>query len=858
MITDELLDFLRAQLEEGVSEAELRTMLLGEGGWSNEDVTEGFRALAAKSLPSTETPKKIEETPAATFETLAPEVSETPHPDDFLGIFGDPVSTPAPIENKIVSNESDVITIEPPVDDVHATIADMPPQGKTPILPKVESETLGAVQYEEKDTAALSRESLINDVQTQPRNTGMPTGGEIGSLQYTATRVYTPSERPDVAATTQENEIENEELRQVVIAPGAEELPPQEVAGSIAAMHRDEAPKFNISAMRAGAMELEKPKTGPTTKTVMPQLAKVEARTMSDVWLEGGKAVGATPPEESKHEEAAPPIVNGKRTMASDLLLRGMSTKTGGAGIPSLNTPVSAPFPGSKAKPTVKEEKKEPVKPERETIMPLGGAAVAQPVWKKTLKVLFILFLVTALVGGGVFAYLKLRAPDATLTVGNSFSKFLALSSFSYSGKASVNITLKSLRATGGEDGSVKFDADYDGSIMSGSSGYGDGKHRIKVAGGLQSGSFKWPTDVNVDVRVIGKSIYFYFFQFPESASIDKDLLKTYWLKVDQSELSDLLLVSSGNNTKSDDYGNFGGSIDTVSFPALLTTHTPFTPGSLIASSASPEEKGVVHYGLKTDPERMIAFISALYNAKMGKTLTMTDDERVRFSNALEKVTGEIWVEEASGNLKAITINATFDDDILGFHVKGPFAVNFAFSKFNEPVVTDAPSPTLDLAELKVRMNEYKEIRVRRDEDTKKILGLRVIETALANFGQSFSKYPTQLSELRQRGILSTSTISDQRLAQYYYASYISKGNVSKTERCTNKTIACSFFHLGVNLDDMDNPELLNDSDYPSDVRGADTSGCAGENNVSCFDVVAKEGVVAPPPAKTTTTSKKK
>lgn len=48
MITSELLDFLRAQLQKGTSKEVLSEALLREGGWSRDDLTEAFTALAGE------------------------------------------------------------------------------------------------------------------------------------------------------------------------------------------------------------------------------------------------------------------------------------------------------------------------------------------------------------------------------------------------------------------------------------------------------------------------------------------------------------------------------------------------------------------------------------------------------------------------------------------------------------------------------------------------------------------------------------------------------------------------------------------------------------------------------------------
>ena len=45
MVTPELLEFIRAQFQEGFSKQELVDLLVAEGGWNTVDLDEAFREI---------------------------------------------------------------------------------------------------------------------------------------------------------------------------------------------------------------------------------------------------------------------------------------------------------------------------------------------------------------------------------------------------------------------------------------------------------------------------------------------------------------------------------------------------------------------------------------------------------------------------------------------------------------------------------------------------------------------------------------------------------------------------------------------------------------------------------------------
>jgi len=196
-------------------------------------------------------------------------------------------------------------------------------------------------------------------------------------------------------------------------------------------------------------------------------------------------------------------------------------------------------------------------------------------------------------------------------------------------------------------------------------------------------------------------------------------------------------------------------------------------------------------------------------------------------------------VDSKTNTLKQFAFSVNFDDDIVDVHVKGPFSMNVELSNYNTPVAVSLPNPTLTLPELQSRMNDYKKVREARAADAQKVDNLLPIKNALEMYKTEVGRYPASLSELRLKGRLATTTITNTVLNQYDYASYIKPDLFTKANRCTQSGKVCTFYHIGVNFTDPTDPQLSNDSDQTTEVHGDDRAGCVGEANVACYDIVS-------------------
>ncbi len=587
------------------------------------------------------------------------------------------------------------------------------------------------------------------------------------------------------------------------------------------------------------------PKTPPVEAS-----KPIETKSVAELWLEKKETPVSTRPE-----------IVGKRTMASDILLRGKGAAI--RGLPAISVPgdtLSAMGnlgqANREANPDQIESTRTPASP---PVIPrtLPAPKIVQPnatdksesslsaptdparkqKVKKVLAMSLGLLATLVIFGGAFYAFFALRGPSITTVLSATLGQFVSATSFTYSGVASSSLVLST--ATDGieRSGTIGFATAFAGQLKNDKSGYGDGSHHVKFSGGLQSGDFKWSTDIESDVRMVANELYFHVSSFPANAGIDPDVFKTYWVKVDLAEIAKELALSGVAMTQGG-YGDFGSGSDSGSFNALLTRYHPFSAAEKL-DDGTIGGAPAIHMKLKTDPEQMQQFMNAMYTKYTGKDLTLDADQGLRLKDALAKINIEIWVDATTNVLEKFSADVLFDDDIAGVHVKGPVHIDFTFTNYNADVAAALPTPVLSLEELQSRMGDYQKQREVRGRDAAKFDAMVLIQNALANYLKDKGRYPTVLAELRQSGKLATSTISDNELKRYVYASYVKPDVFNKANRCNAKSKNCSQYHIGINFEDPSDPLLQNDNDQISEVFGGDTAGCGNESNVACYDLLS-------------------
>jgi hypothetical protein len=435
--------------------------------------------------------------------------------------------------------------------------------------------------------------------------------------------------------------------------------------------------------------------------------------------------------------------------------------------------------------------------------------------------------------GAGVYYYLSSRGPKAIDVLNQAVTGILGASAVSYSGEVHADFDFSETGASQDAAGRVRFALGGQGQLAESTRGFGDGSHRFHLAGELRSGSFEWQTDLEGEIRVIDRALYFHAITLPKSDQIDPDLLRTYWIKLNLAEIAQELGIGGGKN--GEPYGDFGASDIQGTFATVFLRQMPLRIAKEIGQE-NLDGVDVYHYALAIDPTAGQEFIRTYYKTITGNDLNMTEDEKVRLGDALNKISGEVWIGTLDGLPKKITLSGDLDDKLFGIRVKGTLGLALAPKILPAPATVDMPTPVLSLEELRVRMDEYRQTQSLRAEDEGSVEGATTVTDALDAYKTKFARYPDQLTQLVQQGLLSTTTLS-RDLAHYTYYAYTGSGTLDRAHRCSAKAKTCAFYHLGVNLHDVTNPVLTSDVDRIGDISGDDALGCGRQKALACYDI---------------------
>lgn len=474
MVTEELLNFIRAQFSSGTSPDEIEHLLVGEGGWDKDDVNEAMMSLGligdtvdhsavdeVKITPPKESASAHEE--EGTSESQAhPDNNETE--EDFLGIFGEE-------EQSVVS---------------------------------VDSATPKAVTSSSSPMPSFELARALSSSPAQPKVIANIENVKVDNIQLSAT----PSQ-----AETLDQEVS---LR----SPKTEEEP----LSSLSPIGMPRA-QFDFSAI--GENDEALPVQPLIINTNDPDLTlgkTVETKSVAEAWLASAKDSQAktdapsSPAESVQISNEHKPIAS--RTMGSDILLRGSSSAI--SGIPSL---------------LPKEEKPATSISDSQTT-PLAESIMRKNKIKKIMLIAVGALIVLGMIIGVTLFFMKTKGPDKTALFNSVFGNYLSSTAFVYKGEGVVDVALSTVTVSGEEKGAMKFKVQYSGALKNGSSGYGDGVHLLKFNGGVQSGEFVWSTDIESDLKVIGDTLYFHVLSVPDSTNMDPNVLRTYWVEVNIADIA--------------------------------------------------------------------------------------------------------------------------------------------------------------------------------------------------------------------------------------------------------------------------------------------------------------------------------
>ena len=796
MVNEELLQFIREQEAAGMARNEIEQLLVSEGGWDRADVDEAYRTLTPRSTPPDAVPPLR---PADTREPVPP--AET--------VFRD-----------------------------SRNIAALWPGPSGSVQPSAPAQKNAPAQIDLDKILSGATSGRIS-VQTNVSHNEFP-----GS-PFAKSGANTPL-TPDTS----------QEKKTPAVSLPAENRPPANAqplsSSSNAPQSRTASPlKFSLDALRKNVSGDQKTLPPPLPpKEVSPsKIAAVPPPQVSaDDIKEKAKSFYSSPSSvASLAQEINKKTAPKTRTMISDLLLREKIAPAPGTAPVSQSNEIPADLYGKKED----KEKGMTVSPSPSpgapiTVPPFEDDAVHHARIKRMITTALLGILAVLLLGGGIFAYMKYRTPDPGALLNTALTQFYANSSLTYKGKAAADLTLSA--ASGGivQNGAMKFSINSEGILANGANGYGDGEHHIGLLGGWQWGDSLLSTDLSADVRSIGDTLYMHVLSFPAKSDLDPEFFKDNWLEVQFSDLRKELRISGVTGGDAEEYGSFAGTSEGTSFNALFQRTAPLK----VAGDPTKEMLGdtaAMHIRIVADREGMAAFAQALYRKYSNKDLILSEDQLLRFKDALAKISGDVWINADTGTLEKIILSAKFDDDIAGIRVQGPSSLEFSFVGAGQPVAVDIPEFALTLPDLRVQMNEFQMTKEMRSRDQMKIGHMLILEEALENYHREAGRYPKGLPDLYAGGKLATSTIDLISLNDYFYRSYQKSVVSAKSAQCLASGKTCAFYHLGVNLEEAGNSMLKSDADLTTAIFGADSAGCGKEVDRACYDVVSPDPVPAPP-----------
>ena len=788
MITDEMLEFIRAQRGTGLSDAELSQMLLTEGGWDKSDVDEAYRTLDALSVAPTSESQSYPPVPAP---AAPPPTVSLPPPPTFSAQSA--VYAPSSAASDIFAQGGGRVvnvTIPPPL---------MPPV-PPPLSPRVEERTapvvspMGSVLSGASSDRPLSQTKMAHD---------------------DFTKLFSGSKKEETTATPP--------VRVLPVTPPPAP-PPRTVAPVPAPVAQPQnvsrAPsspspaassniKFDLSsAFRANTQRATPPPAGVSLESHVAEFGK------------GSASSSPAAPVEVVRQK-----ISGKRTMSGDLMR--------GAGLPPLSADPETPG-GQFASVGESETRIElPLSSANTEVFPDNVARR-----KKMKRVLFIVIgivFLAALIGGGIFAFLRFRGSDSAADLGAAFGQFFESTAFAYNGMTNVDLTLSGVTPGSGTDGKIKFILGYNGTLANSKEGFSDGTHRVTFDGGWQSGTSTFGTNIESDVIVLGNNFHFNVLSIPKESELDQELLRSNWVRVNFTEIAREFHLS-GTAQGEEEYGSFGGTTGDTSLRAVLARSLIFV------ASGDPEQedvKGVMQNRIpvRLDTGRSAELLRSLYRKYFNRSFTLSEEEELRFKGALEKCTGNVWTDIKTGALVKTALTCDLDDAIGGTNVKGPVTLEFSFADFNKPPLFGTPAPVLSLQELRIQMEESGKFKGAREQDALRVRHMTTIAEALEFYRKEKGRYPKELTELYAAKKLTVSSIDLTVLKDYLYRSYQNGSNVAKSGGCLTTGKVCAFYHLGTNLLDLRSSILLTDADRTTAILGADKAGCSGEANVSCYDI---------------------
>jgi|GEM_PF-3181666 len=880
MLTPELLDFIRQQLALGLTREELSAMLLSEGGWDKADVDEAFRAV--------DPPAPTQPAPTPFVAQLNLGVQGKTHPVSQSVIQPNQAeSAMRAMDEALAAKNSPLISLMRAEEERSKNIT--PP---IVVVPDIEAVVVPAPNLKEKDIFKAESVESVKEPEDVP-----------SSAVNSRTEHYTPPsvlpgedflgifDVPEVGKSQKESPIsprpldgvpgKNVEIRVLNVKKPEAQVSPPSTPTSAPKIENLVAQTNSFSALLTPTTKIESEKGTPVvaqpavSRFNLEKMRSADAEDLSKKTIEAA-SLGTTerPPmitmqpsvDSVEHSGTQHTASFGRRTMASDILLHGLgaaSTSNAPSAPPTPPAPpealmVARPTVSPPVLPTLSEAQKE-VAPHPELALPthesLANDIMKKNRTKRVLGVVIGAILVLTALGGVGYAISQFVSDTSEDVLSAALINFYTATSLGYDFNGKIDFVVSDNKKIERQPSSVKISLASKGTQKNGVEGFGDGIHDITLSSSIESGDFALPTELEADILMQGASLFFRLRSFPETSDLDPALFEKYWIKVNLTEVAQELALS-GVLAAGGEYGGFVGSGGGESnFLSLIKKHNP-----LIAEKTIEEgnESAQHHLSFRLSPDGALEFVLATYRKYMGKELVLSDDQRIRLKNAVEKFEGELWVDKESMALAHFVLRANLDDVIVDMVVKGNVNIEVALSDMNKPVEVTTPGPVLTLEELRVEMEKFISQKEVRAKDQEKIDRMELVINALTAHFDLKKKFPASLRDLYSSNLLAESVVTKERIEDYFYAAYVGK-SFNKPVRCKFSDKLCGSYHIGVNLESGDSKFFAEDADETTDIRGADDRGCSGEKEVGCYDITSftplikpKTETVPPPPSPST------
>jgi hypothetical protein len=432
-------------------------------------------------------------------------------------------------------------------------------------------------------------------------------------------------------------------------------------------------------------------------------------------------------------------------------------------------------------------------------------------------------------VGLGLVAFIFMSNKE-TPTFNEGLGNLSASPSFSYELKATVALSL----GADLDERAIDTQVHASGEVVNDRRGIGDGTHRAEVTGTISDKSKSRVYDINGDARVIGTTAYLYSRGEPQEGSIDPAILREYWIAIPVEEIiNEFSLKTAGADSS---YGGFLGAGAETSFFSVLKATQPFRDSEAVGEDAFLDDgTPLTTIRLEVVPENMTKLVFEMLRIHTGATPTMTEDEVQRLERAWRKITISAGLD-SSGYLRRFTFEFVPDDVMFGVITKGRISLNVDIPALGIPVSAEKPDRSLTMDELQAEISRYREKAIIRERDTVRVTALSSVQESLERYRVDKKRYPAQISELIGNPAYAPINSSSTTLSEIVYYGYLKSDQYSRSNRCTFKGLNCPAYHIGIDLEDTDDPNLDVDADKTGDILGGDTRGCSGAEGKSCLD----------------------